>query len=231
MARAGTCAVGKGRPAGRHHVADAARPTAGLDTPTHRRGWPPASRRSARPLRTSSRPVARRHPGVSANGAVGVNEHAGYCCSIPQVVWGAYPGNAPRGHRQRHRLRQRHPAAAPPQQGVLGRRSGHPSSLLHRDPQDPRACVQGLHGLGGLRRQPPQAPRHRAARPARLTPYSRTAEPTPQHPRSAPRLSEAGGTHAGGSPLQSAADARLSAWAGTDRLGATGRRPRGGGRR
>ena len=38
-------------------------------------------------------------------GAVGVNEWAGYSCGIPQMLWGAYPGNAPRGHRQRHRLR------------------------------------------------------------------------------------------------------------------------------
>jgi hypothetical protein len=28
-------------------------------------------------------------------GAVGVNEHAGFSCGIPQLLWGAYPGNAP----------------------------------------------------------------------------------------------------------------------------------------
>jgi hypothetical protein len=26
---------------------------------------------------------------------VGVNEHAGFSCAVPQLVWGAYPGNTP----------------------------------------------------------------------------------------------------------------------------------------
>ncbi|HEX6326058.1 MAG TPA: hypothetical protein VFZ72_05765 [Jiangellaceae bacterium] len=49
------------------HNAPVRNVAAGLDTQTHRRGWSPASRRGARPLRAGSRPVARRHRGVSAD--------------------------------------------------------------------------------------------------------------------------------------------------------------------
>ena len=103
-------------------------------------------------------------------GAVGLNEHAGYAVAVPQLLWGAYPGNTPRGDRQRRRVRQQRPAAAPTRAGRgAGRVPGTHQALLHRHPQDPRPRVQGLHRLDRLRRQPPQDPQHRAPSTPRLT--------------------------------------------------------------
>ena len=86
------------------------------------------------------------------------------------VALGRLPRQHPSGDRQRRRVRQQRPAAAPTRAGrCAGRVPGTHQAVLHRHPQDPRPRIQGLHRLDRLRRQPPQDPQHRAPRPPRLT--------------------------------------------------------------
>ena len=130
-------------------------------------------------------------------GFVGLNEHAGYTAAVPQLLWGAYPGNTPEAIGSGVGFANNTLMLPRPEQSVLRAAFRAPrQAVLHRHPQDPGPRVQGLHRTGSPpattpARSPPSCSPHSAADTQTARPGHRR-HPARRARRSTRRLTERG---------------------------------------